>query len=294
MVAALRLDRVADGQFTALPGDGRPRRVFGGQLMAQALVAGATALPDDLAVHFLQARFVAPADPGQAVDYFVEPSTDRGRFAHRRVIVTQGNAVILELSASFHRAETGPDHQLPAHAAGEPEDQPTFDELARSGVEDSTRRWWGRLQQWLPVEIRAPVVPGRWEPQPGKEFVPRQHLWLRTYDELGDTASAHSGAATYCSDLFLLTAGMVRHGLRHDDDGVFSVTLNHTMWFHAPFRADHWWRYEQEGSWSGGARQLCRGQMFDRAGRLVVTTMQEGLLRVDQHGARTGEQRLAG
>ena len=293
MAAALQLECVADGQFTALPREGRQRRIYGGQLMAQALAAAGASVPDELAVHLMHVRFLAPADPAVAVDYAVEPNSDRGRFAYRRVLATQGDTPILEVSASFHRAETGPGHQLPGHAPGEPEGLPTFEELAQNGADESTRRWWERLQQWIPVEIRAPVVPGRWRPRPGEEFVPRQHVWLRTYDDLGDDALAHDCAAAYCSDLFLLTAAMVRHGLRHDDDGVFAVTLNHTMWFHAPFRADEWFRYEQEGSWSGGARQLCRGQLFDRAGRLVATTMQEGLLRVDEHGARTGEQRLA-
>jgi acyl-CoA thioesterase-2 len=293
MAAALRLERVADGHFTAPPHEGRQQRIFGGQLMAQALVAAGATVPGELTVHLMHARFLGPADPAIAVDYTLEPSTDHGMFAHRRVLATQGDTPILELTASFHRTETGPRHQLPGHAHGEPEDLPTFAELASTSADETTRRWCERLQLWIPAEIRAPVVPGRWRPQPGEEFVPCQHVWLRTYDDLGDDALAHSGAAAYCSDLFLLTAAMVRHGLRHGDDGVFAVTLNHTMWFHAPFRADEWWRYEQEGSWSGGARQLCRGRMFDRTGRLVATTMQEGLLRVDQHGVRTGEQRLA-
>jgi acyl-CoA thioesterase-2 len=293
MAAALRLERGAGGRFTASPREGRQRRVFGGQLMGQALVAAGATVPRELAVHLMHARFLAAADPAIAVDYVLEPSTDRGTFAHRRVLAMQGEAPILELTASFHRPETGPGHQLPAHAHGEPEHLPTFAELARDSADEATRQWCERLQQWIPAEIRAPVVPGRWRPQPGQDFEPRQHVWLRTYDDLGDDAVAHSGAAAYCSDLFLLTAAMVRHGLRHGDEGVFAVTLNHTMWFHAPFRADDWWRYEQEGSWSGGAGQLCRGQMFDRTGRLMATTMQEGLLRVDEHGVRTGEQRLA-
>jgi acyl-CoA thioesterase II len=294
MTAALRLERVADGQFTAQPRGGRQRRVFGGQLMAQALAAAGTTAPPDMSVHLMHVRFLAPARPAVAVDYALEPSSDRGRFAHRRVLATQGDTAVIELTASFHRTETGPAHQVPGHAPGEPEDLPTVEELAASAPDEATRQWWARLQAWIPVEIRAPVLPGRWRPLPGEEFVPQQLVWLRTYDAMGDDVLAHSCAAAYCSDLFMMTAAMVRHGLRHDDDGVFAVTLNHTMWFHTPFRADEWWRYEQEGSWSGGARQLSRGQMFDPAGRLVATTMQEGLLRVDDHGVRTGEQRLAG
>jgi acyl-CoA thioesterase-2 len=298
MVAALRLERDADGQFTATPREGRQRRVFGGQLMGQALAAAGATVPDQLAVHLMHVRFLAAGDPEVPVRYAVEPSADRGSFAHRRVLAIQGEAPVLELTASFHQRETGPGHQLPphqppGHRTVSPDELPTVGEIALTGADETTRAWWGRLQQWIPAEVRSPVVPGRWQPQPGEEFVPRQHLWLRTYDDMGEDAHAHACAAAYCSDLFLLTAAMVRHGLRHGDDGVFAVTLNHTMWFHAPFRADEWWRYEQEGSWSGAARVLSRGQMFDGFGHLVATTMQEGLLRVDERGIRTGEQRLA-
>jgi acyl-CoA thioesterase-2 len=264
--------------------------------MAQALAAAGTTVPGELAVHLLHARFLRPADPALPVDYALEPSVDRGAFAHRRVRATQGDVTVLDQAVSFHRGERGPGHQVPGRvpAPGDPEDLPMFEDLALGGADLSTLRWWHRLQEWLPVEVRAPVVPGRWRPAPGEDFVPRQHVWLRAYDDLGTAAQLHSCAAAYCSDLFLLTAAMVRHGLRHDDAGVRAATLNHTMWFHEPFRADDWWRYEQEGSWSGAGRQLCRGQMFDRAGRLVATTMQEGLLRVEDSSIRTGQQRLAG
>ena len=268
--------------------------MFGGQIMAQALAAAGATVPGELAVHVMHARFVRPGDPAAAVDYRLEPTPDRGRFAHRQVVAAQGDHTVLELAASFHRTEDGPGHQLPGHADGEPEDLPTFDELTFAGTDEGTRQWWGRLRQWVPVEVRAPAVPGRWRPVPGEELVPRQHVWLRTYDTVGDTPLVHSCAAAYCSDLFLLTATMVRHGLRHGDHGVHAVSLNHTMWFHTPFRTDEWWRYEQEGSWSGSGRQLCRGQMFDRSGGLVATTMQEGLLRADEASVRAGVQRLAG
>jgi acyl-CoA thioesterase-2 len=293
MTAALQVERVDDLHFRAEPRAGRQRRVFGGQIMGQALAAAATSVPADRGVHLLHARFLRPADPASPVDYLLEPSADTAAFAHRRVSAVQNDVTVLDLTASFHRGESGPGHQLPAHRAGDPDELPTFNELA-AAVDESTRQWWVRLQEWIPVEVRAPVVPGRWQPAPGQTLVPRQQVWMRTNDELGDEPSGHSCAAVYCSDLFLLTAAMVHHGLRHDDDGVLAVTLNHTMWFHEPFRVDDWWRYEQEGSWSGRGRVLCRGQMFDRSGRLVATAMQEGLLRVDEHGVRRGEQRLAG
>jgi acyl-CoA thioesterase II len=295
MAGALGLDRLDERWFRAVaPRAGRPRRVFGGQLMAQAALAAGRTVPAALAPHLLHARFVRRADPALDLDYHVDPFVDRGAFAHRRVIARQGEADILELTGSYHRDEDGPEHQFPARIAGDPEGLPTFGDLARSGDDDGVRQWWTRLSQWLPVDVRATTVPGRWRPAPGDEFVPHQQVWLQTHDGLDPDPRVHTAAATYSSDLFLLTAAMVRHGLRHDDADVLAVTLNHTMWFHRPFRTDQWWRYDQEGSWSGAGRLLCRGQMFDRDGHLVATVMQEGLLRVGASAVEVGARRLAG
>jgi acyl-CoA thioesterase-2 len=295
MAGALRIDRIGDLLFRAVaPREARQHRIFGGQIMAQALLAAGRTVAPGLGPHLLHARFIRPGDPGRAVDYQIGPFTDQGSFAHRRVVARQGETQILDLTASFHRTEDGPEHQFPSRAEGDPEGLPTFRDLAANGSDESTRQWWARLSQWLPAEVRAPMVPGRWLPAPGGEIVPRQQVWFRSNDELGEDRLAHAAAAAYTSDLFLLTAAMVRHGLRHDDDGVLAVTLNHTMWFHSAFRTDQWWRYDQEGSWSGAGRLLCRGQMFDRSGRLVATAMQEGLLRVGEQGLRAGERRLAG
>jgi acyl-CoA thioesterase-2 len=295
MAGALRIERVGDLLFRAdAARAGKQHRVFGGQLMAQALLASGRTVAPGLGPHLLHARFLRPGDPDQDLDYHIAPFTDRGSFAHRRVVARQGETQVLDLTASFHRAENGPEHQFPPRTEDDPGDLPTFRDLAASGGDESTRRWWARLSRWLPVEVRAPMVPGRWLPPPGGEIVPRQQVWLRGDGELGQDPLAHAAAAAYASDLFLLTAGMMRHGLRHDDDGVLAVTLNHTMWFHRAFRADQWWRYDQEGVWSGAGRLLCRGQMFDPSGRLVATAMQEGLLRVSEQGLRTSAGRLAG
>jgi acyl-CoA thioesterase-2 len=295
MAGALYVQRAGDLLFrAAVPREGRRRRIFGGQLMAQALLACGRTVAAGLDPHLLHARFLRPGDPDQDVDYYIGPFTDRGSFAHRRVMARQGRTQILDLTASFHRAEEGPEYQFPPPAEGDPLDLPTFGDLAAGGSDKSARQWWARLSQWLPVQVRAAGVPGRWLLAPGGEAGPRQQVWFLSNDELGEESLVHAAAAAYASDLFLLTAAMMPHGLRHDDDDVLAVTLNHTMWFHRAFRTDEWWRYDQEGSWSGAGRLLCRGQMFDRSGRLVATAMQEGLLRVGKQGLCAGERRLAG
>jgi acyl-CoA thioesterase-2 len=292
MATALRLEQVGTLEFRAPVGAGRPRRVFGGQIMAQGLLAAARTVPEELGVHLMHARFVSPGDPGQPIDYVVDDAADRGSFGHRRVVAHQGETRILELTASFHRGEAGPAHQYPGEVVGDPDSVPSFAEHALG--DEGVSAWWRGLSRWLPVEVRAPAVPGRWRPVAGAEFVPRQDVWLHSNDELPDDPALHAAGAAYASDLFLLTAAMVRHGIQHNDPGVLAVTLNHTMWFHAPFRVDEWWRHQQEGSWSGAGRVLCHGRMFDRSGRLVATTMQEGLVRAPAEAIRLGERRLAG
>ena len=293
MAGALSVDQVDELLFrAAAPPAERRRRVFGGQVMAQALLAAGRTVAPGLNPNLLHARFFRMGSAALDVDYRIDSFADHGAFAHRRVTAFQGGTQILDFTASFHRAEAGPAHQFAPSAPGDPEHLPTFGDLALA--DEDTRQWWAGLSRWLPVEVRAPRVPGRWVPAPGDELIPRQHVWFKSNDELGEEPLVHAAAATYTSDLFLLTAAMVRHGLRHDDAGVLAVTLNHTVWFHDRFRADQWWRYEQEGSWSGAGRLLCRGQMFNRTGELVATTMQEGLLRVNEESLRIGEQRMAG
>ncbi|WP_375482588.1 acyl-CoA thioesterase [uncultured Jatrophihabitans sp.] len=291
---ALRVERTGDLRFRApAPSGARQQRIFGGQLMGQAALAASRTMSPELELHLVHARFGRPGDPQRDLELAVSPFVDRGSFAYRRVQVCQSGRELLELTASFHRRESGPAHQPVAPAAGRPEDLPTFGELARRSGDEATRQWWQRLSGWLPVEVRAPEVPGRWSPPPGHELVPHQQVWLRADPVPGDDPHLDRAGMIYTSDLFLLTAGMVRHGLRHGDDGVLAVTLNHTMWFHGSVSFGEWWRYEQEGSWSGSGRQLSRGQMFDRSGTLVATVMQEGLLRVAAYRDRA-EEGLAG
>ncbi|GAB2483447.1 acyl-CoA thioesterase [Jatrophihabitans fulvus] len=302
LAAALRVERTGDWRFCALMEDGRPDRVFGGQVMAVALLAAGTTVSGDLGAHVLHSRFLWPGDPHEPIEFTVEPAEDRGAFAHRRVVAGQGATRILDLTVSFHRDESGPEFEPTAVAVAveDPERLPTLGELAER-VDGGARRWWQRLEQWLPVEMRSSVLPGRWTPAPEEPVLPRQSIWVRSFHPLDAPLDAvppiperlgHAASAVYVSDLFMLTAAMVRHGVRHDDPGVLCVTLNHSMWFHRPFRADEWFVHEQEGFWSGAGRMLSRGQMFDRAGRLVATTMQEGLMRVSDESLLLASARL--
>jgi len=169
----------------------------------------------------LHARFAGPGDPTRPVELTLDPIDDGGSFSRRRVAVTQEAKQVLELSASFHRDEAGPEHQAFTASSSSPDAVPSVDDL--EPYDERTRQWWARLNTWLPVEIRSNVIPGRWAAPGAGPAEPRQQMWLR-----------------------IRAAG----------------------------------------------RSLCRGQMFDRSGRLVATSMQEGLLRVRDGVQRAHPPRL--
>src|SRR5882757_6464257 len=240
--AALALDQISELVYRAVAVDGRPGRIFGGQIMAQGLAAAGRTVQPDQHPHMLNARFAGPGDPARPLEFTLDPIDDGGSVSRRRVVVTQGDKQVLELSTSFHRDESGPEHQALTASSSSPDAVPSVDDLPP--YDERTRQWWARLSTWLPVEIRSNVIPGRWAAPGADPAEPRQQMWLRTRDALPDE------------------------------------------------RADHWWLYDQEGVWTGAGRSLCRGQMFDRSGRLVATSMQEGLLRVRDGGPRTPPPRL--
>jgi acyl-CoA thioesterase II len=278
MAAAVGVERVSDFRFLARAGHGRQSRVFGGQLIAQALAAAGRTVPEGLRAHVLHATFTRAGVRTVPVEFAVDPVRDRGAFAHRRVTASQRGEQLMTMSASFHHDEPGLEYQEPVPEPPGPADLPSLAELSLRDAR--TRDWWARLSEWLPLDVRCAAVPGQWQLADDDTARPRQQLWLRVPGGLPADPLLHDCVLAYSSDLFLLTTAMAAHGLRHDDHDVFAVTLNHAMWFHGPARVDDWWLYEQEGIWSGAGRMLARGQLRDQSGQLLGTVTQEGLLRV--------------
>jgi acyl-CoA thioesterase-2 len=161
----------------------------------------------------------------------------------------------------------------------DPDGLPTAAEALRAG-DDLSVGWYAEVSRRFPIELRFPeelpwLATARGEARP-----PRQVIWMRSTEPLPDDPALHACAATYFSDLMLLTTALLPHRLSLGDPALQIASLDHAVWFHAPFRADDWLCYEQEGIWAGGARALCRGYLFDRRGTLVATVMQEGLVRL--------------
>ena len=254
-------------------------RTFGGEVAGQALVAAGRTVPPDRRVHSLHAYFLRPGDPGTPILYTVDPIRDGRSFTTRRVVAVQHGEPIFQLSASFAVAAEGLAHQVPQLTVPDPDSLPTAEEALRD-ADDRTRAWFQAISAAFPIELRFPEELPRIANARGERREPHQPVWLRSAQPLGDDPLLHVCAATYASDLLLLSSALPPHGVLIEDPGVFLASLDHAVWFHAPFRADDWLFSDQEGFWAGHSRALCRGALFDRSGTLVATVMQEGLVRV--------------
>jgi len=256
-------------------GDGR-QRVFGGQVAGQALVAAGRTVPDDRQVHSLHAYFIRPGDPAVPLIYIVERVRDGKSFTTRRVSTVQHGKTIFTLSASFHRPEPGLEHADPMpDVPGPDEVEPTAERLRRLyGV--SAERLWRAAG---PIEIRH-VGPLTAEAARDPSLATsRNVVWLRANGELPDDPLLHVCLMTYASDMTLLDTVLLAHGLSWEDSLVVGASLDHAMWFHRPFRADRWLLYAQDSPTASDARGLARGEVYTQDGQLVVSVVQEGLLR---------------
>lgn len=269
-MALLDLEQLELNLFRGVSPPHRPTRVFGGQVAGQALVAAGRTVPADRGVHSLHSYFVRPGDPRVPIVYEVERVRDGRSFTTRRVRAVQRGEVIFALSASFQLAQEGLEHTEPA-----PTGVPAPEELPDLGTR--LRDGGGYLAGLpRPLDLRfvaAPPWSARRDP-PGADPV---RVWMRADGTLPDDPLLHVCLLTYASDLTLLLSVLARHA-RHAGE-VAMASLDHAMWFHRPFRADEWLLYECYSPTASGARGLATGRYFTRDGRLVVTAVQEGLVR---------------
>jgi acyl-CoA thioesterase-2 len=279
LLAVLDLEQIELDIFRGRSPEESRQRVFGGQVAGQALVAAGRSVPAERHVHSLHAYFLRPGDPRVPIVYQVDRIRDGRSFTTRRVVAVQHGRAIFNLSASFQIEEAGLDHQDRMPEAPPPEDVPTpAEQLAAAGLPADAGQSrprpielrYVRDPGWLPAHKRRPAAPG------GANLV-----WLRTTGRLPDDPLLHVCAVTYASDLTLLDAVMLANGLSWSDGPVMQVaSLDHAMWFHRPFRSDEWLLYEQSSPSSSGARGLGQGRLWTRDGKLAVSVVQEGLVRL--------------
>ncbi|MDN3352774.1 acyl-CoA thioesterase II [Actinomadura sp. DC4] len=256
----------------------RQQRVFGGQVAGQALVAAGRTVPSDRHVHSLHAYFIRPGDPSVPLVYTVDRVRDGRSFTTRRVSVIQHGKVIFTLSASFQVLEEGPSHQAPMPEVPSPEDLPTFRERMEALFGPQDNDFFRRR----PVDLRH-VTPLTWEAARDPSLTSSEsRVWLRVDGELPDDPLLHVCLMTYASDMTLLDTVLLNHGLAWGDKMTMGASLDHAMWFHRPFRADEWLLYAQDTPNASGARGLARGEVFTQDGELVVSVVQEGLIRTTE------------
>ena len=275
LVDVLDLEQIELDIYRGRSPSDRRQRVFGGQVAGQALVAAGRTVPAERPVHSLHAYFIRPGDPAVPIVYLVNRVRDGRSFTTRRVSAIQHGKTIFILSASFHHAEPGPAHAAPMPQVPPPESVlPAGERLAK--LPDAPLR---RLFKDNPIDLRV-IGPLTYEAQLDPSLrTDRNLVWLRADGELPDDPLLHVCLMTYASDMTLLDTVLLRHGLSWADGHTSGASLDHAMWFHRPFRADRWLLYAQDSPAAGGARGLARGEVFTREGDLVVSVVQEGLIR---------------
>ncbi len=277
LLAILDLEQLEVNLFRGRSPEATWQRVFGGQVVGQALVAACrTADAGNRPPHSLHAYFLLPGDPKVPIIYEVERIRDGRSFATRRVVAIQHGQAIFTMSVSFHRDEPGLTHQAKMPDVPKPEDLPSESEIKQSVLPmmpDPVRRYYERER---PIELR-PVEYGRYL---GQKFENAQfHVWIRATGRLPDEPAIHQCVLAYASDMTLLDAALLPHGRTVFEKRIMAASLDHALWLHRPFRADEWLLYAQDSPNLSGSRGFSRGLIFARDGSLVASVAQEGLVR---------------
>ncbi|MGA2815478.1 MAG: acyl-CoA thioesterase II [Xanthobacteraceae bacterium] len=278
VLAILDLEPLEVNLFRGRSPQSRWQRVFGGQVIGQALVAACRTV-EDVALrppHSLHAYFLLGGDPRVPIIYEVDRIRDGKSFTTRRVIAIQHGRAIFSIEVSFHVAEEGLTHQLDMPDVPKPDALPSEAEIRDRllpQMPDPVRRYY---QSERPIELR-PVEFRRYlgEKLEGGRF----HMWIRATGRLPDEPAIHQCVLAYASDMTLLDAALIPHGRTVFNEDIMAASLDHSLWFHRPFRADEWLLYAQDSPNLSGSRGFSRGSIFKSDGTLVASVAQEGLLR---------------
>jgi acyl-CoA thioesterase II len=255
-------------------------RVFGGQVMAQALVAAQRTVEDGRIAHSLHGYFILPGDLASPIVYFVDRLRDGKSFTTRRVTAIQHGHAVFNMSVSFHRAEDGLEHQAGMPPVPPPDQLPSELDRIRAGAQRIPEPLRSVLTQDRPVDFR-PIDIDPFDESPRD---PERTMWLRAVGSMPDDTLSHQAVLAYASDYGLLATAVQPHGMSIRHPRLQAATLDHAIWFHRPFRIDDWLLYAMDSPAAAGARGFARGSVFTAAGRLVASVAQEGLIRVRRDG----------
>lgn len=277
LLALLDIERLEHDLFRGQSPDERAsQRVFGGQVIAQSLVAAYRTVPDDRLCHSLHAYFIRPGDPKVPIIYQVDHSRDGGSFTTRRIVAIQHGKQIFNMAASFHVQEDSWDYQ---HEMPEVEGPENLQELRERRLEiaskipeafrdDFTRPRAIEMCDVAPLDLL--------DPEPASD---RHNVWFRVARPIEQPQSVHDCLLAYASDMSLLGSSLRPHGLTWLDQSVMSASLDHAMWLHQPIKFDEWHLYSMDAPFTGRGRGFNRGMIFNESGQLVASVAQEGLVR---------------
>lgn len=251
-------------------------RVFGGQVLAQSLVAARHTIDDARDCHSMHGYFILPGDLAVPIVYFVDRLRDGKSFTTRRVTAIQHGNAIFNMSASFHKQESGPEHQVTMPDVPPPEQVESELDVLREMAERIPEPIRDVLTQDRPIDFRPVENVDPFTPAPR---APRRHFWLRANGRLSDDPLDHQAVLAYASDYGLLGTALMPHALTIRQPNIQVATLDHAIWFHRRFRADEWLLYAMEAPIAAGSRGFTRGHIFTRGGELVASVAQEGLTR---------------
>ncbi|WP_417615228.1 acyl-CoA thioesterase [Parasphingorhabdus sp.] len=267
----LTADAADEFTFPALESTAR-ERIFGGQVIAQAIIAADRTVDDEKKIHSLHSYFLRAGDETKPLHFRVHRDFDGRSISNRRVVVRQDDKVIFNLTASFQKPAEGLAHQIAMPDVLPPEQCiSAMEQIARNPLVSDEQI--ERMSMPRPFDVRS------FRPE-GKSTTARQYQWFRTIAPLPDDPLIHRATLAFASDMGLLSTSMIPHGLHWTTPGLFSTSLDHAMWFHDDFRADQWICYVMDSDWTGHARGLNRGSLYTQDGILVASAVQEGMMRL--------------
>jgi len=272
----LRVEELDTDLYRGLRNPGGQGRVFGGQVIAQALMSAAASVDPERVVHSLHAYFMRPGDENLPIICRVERDFDGRSFSTRRVVAMQRGKPILNLATSFQVPEDGFAHQAEMPDVPPPEDLLSEAELIERQRDELPEAFVAGMTRPRPIEMRA-VQP--WSLVRPEKREPARQVWMRAAAPVAGDQVMHRAILAYASDMALLSTSMQPHGVSWVSPGMQSASLDHALWLHGDVRADEWMLYVTDSPWAGGGRGFNRGQIFARDGRLIASTAQEGLIR---------------
>ncbi len=277
LVELLEIEEIDTDLYRGKRGRDGFGRVFGGQVVAQALQAAQRSTDEPKIAHSLHAYFMRAGNEEFPILYRVVRDFDGKSFSTRRVIAMQKGQPILNMACSLQVPEAGLNHQDAMPEVPQPEDLKSDLEIRREMIDKIPEKFRKHFLRARAVESR-PVLPGNWFSNEKRE--PRQSTWFRVCAPIGEDKAMHRAILTYGSDMSLLGTGTLPHGINWMTSNLQTTSLDHAVWLHEDFRADDWLLYVCDSPWAGHARSFNRGKIFSRDGRLVASCAQEGLMRL--------------